>query len=233
MSLQEERSATMTDRLNALLPQSQCTRCGYPDCAGYARAMAEGSVGINQCPPGGQEGMLRLAAVTGRPPLPLNVEHGVEGPRAVAIIDEDWCIGCTLCITACPTDAIVGSHKRMHTVVEPYCTGCELCIPVCPVDCIQLENVTGEQTGWKAWSVAQADTARERYTWRQQRLQRETAEHQARQERKAEDKLAHLAEHSKITDPMVLDKKRTLIEAALTRSRQQRQQNTRNSSGDA
>lgn len=218
MGLKDERSA-MADRLNALLPQTQCTRCGYPDCAAYARAMADGIAEINQCPPGGQEGIERLAAATGRPPLPLNSEHGVEGPRAIAIIDENWCIGCTLCVAACPTDAIVGSHKRMHTVVEPYCTGCELCIPVCPVDCIQLENVSGTQTGWKAWSTEQAEMARQRHAWHQERGQRAQKEHQARLEKKAQDKLEHLAEHSKITDPVALDKKRAVIEAALARAR--------------
>ena len=103
---------------------------------------------INQCPPGGAEGIARLAALTGQPALPLNPDHGAEGPRSVAVIDEAWCIGCTLCIKACPTDAILGSNKLMHTVIEPHCTGCELCIPVCPVDCIALENVTGARTGW-------------------------------------------------------------------------------------
>ena len=134
-------------RIDALLPQTQCTRCGYPDCAAYADAIALEGAPINQCPPGGAEGVARLAALTGRPTLPLNPDHGNEGHRAVAFIDEDWCIGCTLCLDACPTDAIVGSNKRMHTVMEAHCTGCELCIPVCPVDCILLENTSGEATG--------------------------------------------------------------------------------------
>ena len=155
---------TLKHRINAALPQTQCTRCGYPSCAAYAEAIALQGVPINQCPPGGAEGIARLSAITGQPVLPLNPANGVEGPRAVAVIDEGWCIGCTLCLDACPTDAIVGSNKLMHTVIEPHCTGCELCIPVCPVDCISLENVTGEQTGWAAWSSAQADTALGRYT---------------------------------------------------------------------
>ena len=153
----------LKDRINAALPQTQCTRCGYPDCAAYAEAIAQQGAPINQCPPGGAEGIERLAAITGQPLLPLNPVNGVEGPRAVAVIDEAWCIGCTLCLDACPTDAIFGSNKLMHTVIEPHCTGCELCIPVCPVDCISLENVTGAQSGWAAWSAAQADTALERY----------------------------------------------------------------------
>lgn len=161
---------TLAARIDAALPQTQCTRCGYPDCATYARAIAEEGVSINQCPPGGAEGIARLAAITGQAPPPLSAEHGVEAPRTVAYIDEAWCIGCTLCIKACPTDAIVGSHKKMHTVVEPYCTGCELCIPVCPVDCIQLENASGNATGWAAWSGPLAQQARLRYQAHRERL---------------------------------------------------------------
>jgi electron transport complex protein RnfB len=157
-------------RIDAALPQTQCTRCGYPDCAAYARAIAEEAAPINQCPPGGAEGVLRIAAITGRPALPLSADHGVEGPRAVAFIDEAWCIGCTLCIKACPTDAIVGSNKMMHTVIEPYCTGCELCVPVCPVDCIQLENASGAATGWAAWPAPLAQQARERYLLHRKRV---------------------------------------------------------------
>ena len=169
LSSQAPETQALFLALNKALPQTQCTRCGYPDCASYAQAMAEGQAPINQCPPGGQAGIARLAAISGQPVLPLNPEHGIEGPRHVAIIDEAWCIGCTLCIKACPTDAILGANKLMHTVIEPWCTGCELCIPVCPVDCIALENVTGTDTGWAAWSAEQADTARERYASRQRR----------------------------------------------------------------
>ena len=114
------------DQINALLPQTQCTRCGYPDCAAYARAIASGEAGIDQCPPGGAEGVQRLAALTGLPAVPLNPAHGHEGPRTLAVIDEAWCIGCTLCIEACPVDAIIGTNKHMHTVIEADCTGCEL-----------------------------------------------------------------------------------------------------------
>jgi electron transport complex protein RnfB len=206
--------------LNDALPQTQCTRCGYPDCASYAMAMAQGQAAINQCPPGGQAGIERLAKLTGQPVVPLNPEHGTEGPRQMAIIDEAWCIGCTLCIKACPTDAILGANKLMHTVIEPWCTGCELCIPVCPVDCIQLENVSGEQTGWAAWSAEQADTARQRYASRQQRLVREELAHQQQMQAKAEHKLADLAAHTKGTEnaPEV-DRKRAIIEAALAKAK--------------
>lgn len=167
--------STLAARIDAALPQTQCTRCGYPDCSAYARAIAKDGVPINQCPPGGAEGIARLAAITGQAPLPLSAEHGLEAPRAVAYIDEAWCIGCTLCIKACPTDAIVGSHKKMHTVIEPYCTGCELCIPVCPVDCIELENVSGNATGWAAWSAPLALQSQLRYHAHRGRLPLEAA----------------------------------------------------------
>lgn len=160
-------------RLEAALPQTQCTRCGYPDCAGYARAIASEGAPINQCPPGGMEGVRRLAALTGQPAEPLNPAHGHEGPRTLAVIDEAWCIGCTLCIQACPTDAILGANKYMHTVIAAHCTGCELCVPVCPVDCIGLEEASAGATGWAAWSPAQADAARMRYVRRQTRLARQ------------------------------------------------------------
>jgi electron transport complex protein RnfB len=147
----------------AALPQTQCTRCGFPDCQAYANAIAHDGAAINQCSPGGSEGIERLSRITGQAVQPLNPENGIEGPRSVAFIDENWCIGCTLCIDVCPTDAIIGSNKLMHTVIEPHCTGCELCIPVCPVDCIELENVSGKNTGWAAWSTKLADKALKRY----------------------------------------------------------------------
>ena len=211
-------------RINAALPQTQCTRCGFPDCASYAQAIAGGQAGINQCPPGGAEGVVRLAAITGLAAKALNPEHGIEGPLTVALIDEDWCIGCTLCIKACPVDAIVGSNKQMHTVIESHCTGCELCLPVCPVDCISLEVVSGARTGWQAWSAAQARSALERHQQRQLRLAREQQAHEVRLEAKARMKLTDLALHSQHTDPAVLDKKRAVIEAALARARQRRDQ---------
>lgn len=206
-------------RLHAALPQTQCTRCGYPDCAGYAEAIASGKAQINQCPPGGAEGIARLAGITGRPPLPLNPENGVERPRTVAVIDEGWCIGCTLCIKACPTDAILGSNKLMHTVIEPYCTGCELCVPVCPVDCISLENASGERAGWQAWSQAQADEALARYQARQARLEREEKERSARLEAKALAKLADLPAQTHGAEGAEADRKRAVIEAALAKAK--------------
>ena len=192
-------------RIHDALPQTQCTRCGYPDCAGYAQAVAEGAAEINQCPPGGAEGVARLAQLTGQALLPLDAQFGTEGPRAMAVIDEAWCIGCTLCLDACPTDAIVGMNKRMHTVIEAHCTGCELCIPVCPVDCISLEAVTPGRSGWQAWSQAQADAALQRY--------RLHAKHRDAGQREAE-------EASTPAEPQAADtRKRSIVEAALARAR--------------
>ncbi|MEY4713509.1 MAG: hypothetical protein RIS88_2959 [Pseudomonadota bacterium] len=209
-------------RLHAALPQTQCTRCGYPDCAAYAQAIADDHAPINRCPPGGAEGVRRLADLTGQPPLALDPAHGTEGPRTVAVIDEAWCIGCTLCIKVCPTDAIIGSNTRMHTVIEPACTGCELCIPVCPVDCIQLEKVTGTRTGWDAWSPGQAQEALGRYEFHQARTARDTREQQDRLEAKARAKLADLPAHTHGAGGEEAARKRAVIEAALVRARARR-----------
>jgi electron transport complex protein RnfB len=181
--------------------------------------MADGSADINRCPPGGAEGIHRLAALTGRAVVPLDPACGSEGPRALAVIDEAWCIGCTLCIKACPVDCIVGASKLMHTVIDPLCTGCELCVPVCPVDCIVMLPVTGSLTGWQAWSAAQADEARERYAFHQRRLQRELQENDERLAARAEARLADLAGQATSTDLAALDAKRAVIEAARQRAR--------------
>lgn len=209
----------LVDRIDAALPQTQCTRCGYPDCRAYAHAVVSGKAAINQCPPGGDEGIRRLSAITGQAVLPLSVEHGIDGPLTVAIIDEDWCIGCTLCMDACPTDAIAGTNKRMHTVIEPWCTGCELCIPVCPVDCIALTPISGEKTAWDAWTPEQALTAKTRYQARQIRLVRESAEHEDRLQAKAQAKLQDLPAHTKTDSDTETDRKRGIIEAALAKAR--------------
>ena len=166
----------LADRINDALPQTQCTRCGFPDCKAYAQAIALDNVPINQCPPGGLEGVTILSKITGRPVLPLNPDNGTEGPMTVAVIDEAWCIGCTLCLKVCPTDAILGSNKVMHTVIEAACTGCDLCLPVCPVDCIEMIPISDERTGWSAWSPALAQQARQRYEARQLRLLEEPAQ---------------------------------------------------------
>ncbi|HEU4459904.1 MAG TPA: RnfABCDGE type electron transport complex subunit B [Methylibium sp.] len=162
--------------IDAALPQTQCTRCGEPDCRRYAEAVAAGAP-INRCPPGGAEGIARLAAITGREPLPLDARHGLEGPLRLAVIDEARCIGCTLCIKACPVDCIVGAAKRMHTVIEAQCTGCELCLPACPVDCIVMlpAHADPQPCGWAAWSREQAEASRARYAARNARRARAEA----------------------------------------------------------
>ena len=136
----------LIEKIDAILPQTQCGQCGYPGCKPYATAIAEGEADINLCPPGGQEGVQRLADLLGREVKPLNAE---EKPKQVAIIDEQTCIGCTLCIQACPVDAIVGAAKQMHTIIAQQCTGCELCLPPCPVECIRMEAIAENIDNWK------------------------------------------------------------------------------------
>lgn len=139
----------VADRIDAVLPQTQCGQCGFPGCRPYAEAIADGRADINQCPPGGEAGIRALAELLGREPLPLDPEHGAEKPKVVAYIREPECIGCTKCIQACPVDAIIGAPKLMHTVVAELCTGCELCVPPCPVDCIDLEPVVPTPATWR------------------------------------------------------------------------------------
>jgi Na+-translocating ferredoxin:NAD+ oxidoreductase subunit B len=172
-------TASLAERIDAALPQTQCTRCGWPDCRAYALAIVDGQAEINQCPPGGAEGVARLAAITGRPAMALNPAHGAEGPRQRMFVDEAWCIGCTLCIEACPVDCIVGAPKKMHVVIEDLCTGCELCLPACPVDCIRIEDATPQRTGWAAWTPALAEQARARYAAHRERTQRQQRDAQA------------------------------------------------------
>lgn len=222
MSLNSTATSPRAQQLLDVLPQTQCTRCGYPDCAAYANAIAAGEAPINQCPPGGAEGIARLAALTGQPAIPLNPDFGAEGPRSVMFIDENWCIGCTLCIKACPTDAILGANKRMHTIMEAHCTGCALCLPVCPVDCIEVEVATPGRSGWDAWDSASAASARERYAKRQRRMAREAQEHAQAMEAKAVAKLADLPAHSQLKDPQVLDQKKAMLESVLAKARARR-----------
>ena len=137
------------EKIDSILPQTQCGQCGYPGCKPYATAIANGEADINQCPPGGDDGIHKLADLLGIDYKPLNEEHGVPKPKSVAIIDEKTCIGCTLCIQACPVDAILGSAKHMHTIIEKECTGCELCLPPCPVDCIDMVPIKETTENWK------------------------------------------------------------------------------------
>lgn len=132
------QSDPVVEQIDAILPQTQCGQCNYPGCRPYAEAIASGEADINQCPPGGETGIKALADLLGVEPRPLNPDNGQEKPKALAFIDETACIGCTLCIQACPVDAIVGAAKFMHTIIDSECTGCELCLPPCPVDCIDM-----------------------------------------------------------------------------------------------
>jgi Na+-translocating ferredoxin:NAD+ oxidoreductase subunit B len=215
----------LAQRLNDALPQTQCTRCGYPSCRDYANAMAHEGVAINRCPPGGAEGIERLAQIAQRPTLPMDSSCGHEGPRRVAWVMESHCIGCTLCIKACPVDCIVGAPKRMHTVIEALCTGCELCIPVCPVDCIALEDVTPSLSGWSAWSTTQATAARTHFETRNRRRAQQQVDTQAQRDAKAQAQLADLAAHSAITDAATLGRKKALIAQALQRAQARRKPN--------
>jgi electron transport complex protein RnfB len=158
-------TATLADHIDALLPQTQCTKCGFEGCRPYAAAIARGEADINRCPPGGESGMHALAALLGTPALPLDTSRGTPGPLTVAVIDETHCIGCTLCIDACPVDAIVGTAKRMHTVVDALCTGCDLCVAPCPVDCIEMVPAGRD------WTAADARRSRDRHERRARRLQ--------------------------------------------------------------
>lgn len=173
-------ASKLADRIEDLLPQTQCTKCGYSSCRDYAAAIAAGDAGIDRCPPGGAEGVARLASLLNVPELPLNPNHGEESPRRIAIIDEACCIGCTLCVEACPVDAIVGASKQLHSVLAEHCTGCGLCVAPCPLDCVSMADTGETATGWAAWTQQQADAARRRHAFRLFRLQREQEESEAR-----------------------------------------------------
>ncbi len=206
---------TLADNIDALLPQTQCTRCGYQGCRPYAEAIAAGQADINQCPPGGAAGIVKLADLLATRPKPLNPANGVEKPLEVAVIDEERCIGCTLCIQACPVDAILGAPKQMHTILASWCTGCELCIAPCPVDCIAMVKVTPE----RAWTDADASLARKRYYARNDRL--------AADKREREQKLAAKSSTSTAAaDPKQAEaeaRKKAIIAAAMERARAQRE----------
>jgi len=222
-------------RIAELLPQTQCTKCGYAGCQPYADAVAAGIANYNQCPPGGAEGVARLARLLGRPVIPLNPQHGVERARPVAQIDERVCIGCTLCMQACPVDAIVGAAKQMHSVIADWCTGCDLCVAPCPVDCITMVPVTGEHTGWQAWSPQQAHAARQRYKAREARAASARAASAARLRERDAARRAQMATAAAVAVPPTdglasavqtpddeAARKRAVIQAALERARQKK-----------
>jgi Na+-translocating ferredoxin:NAD+ oxidoreductase subunit B len=213
--------ANLADRIDALLPQTQCAKCGYAGCRPYAEAITEGKADIDQCPPGGAAGVAKLAALLGRAPKPLNPAHGAERPPAAALIDASWCIGCTLCIRACPVDAIVGAPKKMHTVLLEHCTGCELCLPVCPVDCIDMLDL--EELARRGVSIAdrgperRAAQARARHQLHEVRERREREEGEARLAAKVDDTIRR--PEQRVPN---IERKRAAVRAALERARARR-----------
>jgi electron transport complex protein RnfB len=220
-------NSQLTDAIDALLPQTQCTKCGYQGCRPYADAIAHGNADINQCPPGGAAGIRKLARLLGRAEKPLNPSNGIEKPRAAALIDESRCIGCLLCVKACPVDAIVGAAKRMHTVLTESCTGCELCLPPCPVDCIDMVELdTLARRGNRHAAVlatqsieSMAVIARERFGFHQFRVAHVQEERSQRLAMKARDKLAQL---ERIPGSHDLDRKKAAVQAAIARARARR-----------
>jgi len=201
-----QSTLSMVDRIDALLPQTQCRRCGFDGCRPYAEAIASGAAGPNRCPPGGEATLERVGALLGVDGLALDESRGAPGEFPRARIVESLCIGCTLCLQACPVDAIVGAAKLMHTVIGNECTGCGLCLPPCPVDCIVLEPDP------RLWAAEDADAARERHARRTRRL------HAAREER-IEARSATRVPSSEAVDR---EARRAAVAAALDRARSRR-----------
>jgi electron transport complex protein RnfB len=221
------------EAIDALLPQTQCTRCGYPDCRAYATAISRDQASYDQCPPGGQAGVRRLAKFLDKPEIPLNTAYGSETPRTAAVIDERRCIGCTLCIQACPVDAIMGSAKRMHTVLTAYCTGCDLCLAPCPVDCIDMIALSdlarhGHGAAAQLLKLSTDDiapVARRRYEAHKSRYERERDETALRLNAKTDAVSLKQAISPKSGDaPQSAggERKKAIIAAALSRARARR-----------
>jgi len=215
--------ADLADRIDAVLPQTQCTKCGYPACRPYAEAIATGEADIDRCAPGGAAGVAKLAALSGRPIKPLNPAYGLEQPRAAALIDEARCIGCTLCVQACPVDAIAGASQLMHTVLLEHCTGCELCLPPCPVDCIEMVSIEELVRRGAAMGTHDPDRsaaqARSRYAFRELRLQRERGTRTPRKRSKSGEPGRHDPRTPASPD---VEHKRAVVRAALERARARR-----------
>jgi len=216
-SLNPLPAATLADRIDALLPQTQCTQCDYAGCRPYAEAIAGGTAQIIRCPPGGTEGIRELAALLDRRPLPLDPACGVERPLKVAVIDEALCIGCTLCIQACPVDCIVGAPRKMHTVIASQCTGCDLCVAPCPTDCVVMVEVQPARN----WTRADADAARRRHAERAARQERLRLRDEHRLAGKAVAKLAELDASDDLSAEQ-LARKKAVVQAAIDRARARR-----------
>jgi len=221
----------LTARIDAVLPQTQCTQCGYDGCLPYARAIAQGDAPINRCPPGGDAGVAALAGLLNQPVIALDASCGAPGPLTVAVIDERHCIGCTLCINACPVDAIAGANKRMHTVIPDWCTGCGLCVPPCPVDCIVMAPAGDKTAPAREWTRADADAARRRHHARAIRLQVREQDAQARLAARSAPVAAALPEFNTESDTesdstfaTTSATKHAVIAAALARARARRAQ---------
>lgn len=209
----------LVKEIDALLPQTQCGKCGYVGCMPYAEAIEEGSADINQCPPGNVDGIQKLADLLGVKPKPLNTTHGFPQEKAVALINESKCIGCTFCIKACPVDAIVGAAKQMHTVITAECTGCELCIAPCPMDCIDMIPIKQPASSLSSEQKQKsADQARSRYQFRLQRLE---------QEKQIKKNIAAKSQIVKKTASPE-ERKKAIVQAAIKRAATARAQMTEN-----
>jgi Na+-translocating ferredoxin:NAD+ oxidoreductase subunit B len=202
--------------LDDCLPQTQCGQCGYNGCYPYAQAMATGEAPINRCAPGGAAGIALLAEVLNQDIIALDPNYGTHQPRRIANILKEHCIGCTLCIKACPVDAIVGANKRRHAILADLCTGCELCLPPCPVDCIELL----ELPKYQAWSIDQAHEARSRMQKQKTRKQRIEQQKARELEEKTLHKLTNLEEQTRSKDQ--LEHKQAMLAAALEKARARR-----------